>query len=480
MNKYGNSRFARLGKGVGIALCAFLAGISVLACPSMVTAQAANQRPNILLILTDDHRYDFMSCVGKPDFLKTPNIDRIAHEGVIFQNAFATTALCSPSRASILTGCYAHKHGVYGNINVDPDPALPTFPKLLQAAGYETAFIGKWHMANSAGPRPGFDHWVSFTGQGKYLGCKLNVNGKIQVATQYLTDELTNRAVRYLRRQRTKPFLLYLSHKAVHEPWTPADRHLQEFVSDQVPVYDSVQEDVASKPAWVKAIIDACRQGQPVCPTPEDKLKDYLRTLLAVDEGIGRILKELERQQVLSNTVIIYASDNGYLFGEHTLGDKRSAYEPSMRIPLLMRYPSVVSAGTVVDSMVLNIDLAPTILELARVQVPTEMQGKSWLPCLQGTDIRKHFIYEYFQESRYPRTPTTIAIRGVRFKYVEYPLAEGEISEFYDIQHDPNEWFNLAMNPAYADKIDYLKKRLEWLKRETNFQMPKDLPLEVK
>ena len=402
--KHGNSKFARLGKSTAMGMCAVIVmvSLSILARPSMTSAQATSERPNILFILTDDHRYDFMSCAGKPDFLKTPNIDRIANEGVIFKNAFATTALCSPSRASILTGCYAHKHGVYGNINVDPDPALPTFPELLQAAGYETAFIGKWHMAYSADPRPGFDHWVSFSDQGTYVDCELNVNGKKQVAREYITDELTNRALRYLRRQRTKPFMLYLSHKAVHGPWTPADRHVQEFVYDKVPLYDSVHDDVVSKPAWVQAIIKAHRKGRSVFPTPEDKLKDYLRTLLAVDEGVGRILKELKRQQILNNTVIIYASDNGYLFGEHALADKRSAYEPSMRIPLLMRYPIAVAAGTVVESLVLNIDLAPTILELASVQIPSEMQGKSWLPCLQGTDIRKHFIYEYFQESHFP------------------------------------------------------------------------------
>jgi N-acetylglucosamine-6-sulfatase len=461
-------------------VCVFLTGISVLACPSMVSAQTDNQRPNILFILTDDHRYDFMSCVGKPDFLKTPNMDRIANEGVIFRNAFVTAALCSPSRAGILTGCYAHKHGVYGNTNVDPEPALPTFPKLLRAAGYNTAFIGKWLMAHSAGPRPGFSHWVSFYGQGWYQGCTLNVKGKLQVATQYLTDELTNRAIAYLRRKRTKPSLLYLSHKAVHSPWTPADRHAQQFLYDHVPEFDSVHDDVASKPAWVRAIIDACRQGQPVWPTPEDTVKDYLRTLLAVDEGIGRVLQELERQQILDNTVVIYAGDNGYMFGEHALADKRKAYEPSMRIPLLMRYPGVVSAGSAVDSMVLNIDVAPTILQLAKVQVPKSMQGKSMLPCLKGTDIRKHFLYEYFQESEFPKTPTIIALRGERFKYVEYPLVEGEISELYDIWRDPNEWYNLAMNPAYADKIDALKKKLEELKRETAFQMPKDLPLVVK
>ena len=465
-----------MGKGVlcaALACCFFLAFVGCSA--------AAPERPNLLFILTDDHRFDALSLYDTFPWLQTPNLDALAAEGVLFENAFVTTSLCSPSRASFLTGAYINRHGVLVNEYVDPAPELPIFPKLLHEAGYETAYIGKWHMAPTDAPREGFDHWVSFRGQGHYFNCPLNVNGVAEVSQKYITDELTDRALEFLGRKRDKPFALYLSHKAVHGPFEPPPRHADLYADQEFPYFDNPNDNLAAKPAWLRQEAEARRQGQPVAkPGNPKRMMDMLRCLSAVDEGVGRIIAELRKQGVLDKTAIVYAGDNGYFYGEHGgQGDKRKAYEPSMRIPLLMRYPPLVKAGAREDAMVLNIDLAPTFLELAGAPVPATIQGRSWLGVLRGEDPgRDSFFYEYYQETRYRpeggygSTPTMLGVRSRDWKYITYPELEGEIDELYNLAQDPEELNNLAPDPAHAADLARMKELLEKHKAEIGYRAP--------
>lgn len=421
------------------------------------------ERPNIVFILTDDQRYDAMDCAGHP-WLETPNMDRLAKEGVMFRNAFVTTSLCSPSRGSFLTGCYAHRHEVFRNNGMDPKQSVPTFPELLQKAGYETAFIGKWHLARNNSPRPGFEHWVSFTGQGRYENNKLNVDGQTVQSETYVTDDLTNYAVRFLKKQHDRPFMLYLSHKAVHAPFAPAKRHANLYSDAQIKSRHNPKDNLDTKPHW----------GRKMDPNWTSQILAYYRCLVAVDESLGRVLETLEQIDALDNTVVIFASDNGYFQGEHGgMWDKRAAYEPSMRIPLLMRYPRLAEPTMTCDEMVLNIDLAPTILELAGVPSPGTMQGQSWLGVLKGRPGRRSFLYEYFQEAdRKYKRPTILAVRTKRWKYVTYPLDDSLTGELYDMLKDPEELNNLVGEPEYVNVVGEMKKELEQLIRETSFRYP--------
>ncbi len=439
-------------------------GAASLAVPGCVVGgERTDRRPNIVFILTDDQRYDAMSCAGHP-WLKTPNMDRLAEEGVLFSNAFVTTSLCSPSRASFLTGCYAHAHEVFMNNGRDPNPSIPTFPQLLRKAGYRTAFIGKWHMARTNSPRPGFDHWVSFSGQGRYDKNNLNVDGEIVQSEVYITDELTNYVVRFLKSKHDGPFMLYLSHKAVHGPFKPAERHENLYSNIEIKSQHNPDDNLTTKPEW----------GRKMDEDWKSQIRNYMRSLAAVDESIGRVLETLEAENMLDNTAIIFAGDNGYFHGEHGgMWDKRAAYEPSIRIPLLMRYPPLAKARTRCDEMVLNMDLAPTILELAGLSVPCIMQGQSWLGVLKGRPGRKSFLYEYFQEvDRKYKRPTVLAVRTKRWKYVTYPLSDKLTDELYDIKNDPEELNNLIGNAGRADVVEHMKKELERLKRKTNFKFP--------
>ena len=440
-----------------------LGAASLAATGPAVGSEQAARRPNIIFILTDDQRYDAMGCVGHP-WLKTPNMDRLAKEGVMFENAFVTTSLCSPSRASFLTGCYAHTHEVFMNNGRDPNPSVPTFPQLLRKVSYQTAFIGKWHMARANSPRPGFDHWVSFSGQGRYDKNNLNVDGQIVRSEVYITDELTNYAVRFLKRKHDRPFMLYLSHKAVHGPFKPAGRHENLYSDIEIKSRHNPNDNLATKPEW----------GRKMDKDWKSQIRDYMRSLAAVDESLGRVLETLEAEKILDNTVIIFAGDNGYFHGEHGgMWDKRAAYEPSIRIPLLMRYPPLARPGARCDAMVLNIDLAPTILELAGLSVPGTMQGQSWLDVLRGGPGRESFLYEYFQEvDRKYKRPTVLAVRTKRWKYVTYPLADKLTEELYDMKNDPEELNNLIGDAGRADVAEQMKKELERLKRKTNFRFP--------
>jgi len=452
--------------------------------PFVGRAGASPSRPNIVVILTDDQRWDAMSCAGHP-FVRTPNIDRIAAEGARFVNAFVTTSLCSPSRACFLTGAYAHTHGVRTNEANDFDPRLHHFPQLLRDAGYETAFIGKWHMKPDASPRPGFDYWLSFRGQGTYNAPQLNENGRDFQARGYMTDLLTEHAVNWLREPRKRPFCLYLSHKAVHGPFTPAPRHQGLYRDVQMEKPASFDDDFAGKPRWMRAsmmrgarreewlankdkpVPDAIPPGE---WNPRDQARlNYFRTLAAVDDGVGQVLATLERLGVLDSTIVVFAGDNGYFHGEHRRGDKRLMYEESLRIPLLLRYPALARAGSAPEAMILNIDLAPTILDIAGAPVPGYMQGRSFKPLLEGGAYRPRasFLYEYWQEAWLPGIPTILGVRSERWKYIAHPEID-DIDELYDLDNDPHEMRNLALDPLYAPQLEVMKRELERLKRETD------------
>ena len=456
---------------------------------------AADGRPNVVFILSDDHRYDFMSCVpGCPSFLQTPHLDRLAAEGALFQNAFVTTSLCSPSRASILTGQYMHHHRVVDNQREVP-AGTQFFPMFLQAAGYRTAFVGKWHMGHDTDdPRPGFDHWVSFAGQGTYFDPLLNTNGQRQTHTGYTTDVLTDVALQWLEQQRneSQPFFLYLSYKAVHYPFTPAPRWAGKFADAPIPYPETMantEGNYQTQPRWVSDRrysihgIDHMQTGafdQDPVPDFDALYRSYAETVAGLDENIGRLLEYLDRHQ-LDDTVVIYMGDNGFELGEHGFYDKRDAFEHSIRVPLVARVPGRLPPKSQVSAMVQNIDIAPTILELCGVEPPPQSQfdGRSLLPLFPGAagdtaaaKWRDHILYEYHWEWNFPATPTTLAIRTERYKFIYYH-GIWDHNGFYDLQTDPHERHNLIRVPAYQEQIAALQQQLfEELEASGGLQLP--------
>lgn len=475
-------RLATIGLGsmlVATALC-FGAEQKTGTVAEGVTRPA---RPNFVFVLIDDLRFDALSCTGNT-FLKTPHIDRIATSGVRFTNAFVTTALCSPARASFLTGMYAHSHGVFGNEDVELDPKWPTFPKVLKQNGYETAYIGKWHMGGSDGPRPGFDYWLSFPGQGVYIDPMLNENGRAFKREGYLTDILTQYAVDYLKKPHEKPFCLYLSHKAVHVDFIPAERHKNLLSDFEYPEPANYKDDYAGKPEWQRVV--RIRGGRLIKPAPDpiparlevkpwteeqSRLKrriDYYRTLAAVDDSVGQVLDTLKQAGQLENTVVIFAGDNGFFQGEHNgLTDKRLAYEESMRVPLLAAGPGIPK-GKSLDQLVLNVDLAPTILEMAGAPIPDTVQGLSMKPLFAGTQTqwRDSFLYEYFREEWLPGIPDILALRTRDWKYVTSP-GLNDLDELYDLRKQPLEMTNLVKDPASQNQLVRMRTELERLCKQT-------------
>lgn len=428
------------------------------------------QKPrNVVFILVDDHRYDAMGHMGHP-FLETPNMDRLAREGANFTAAYVTTSLCSPSRASILTGLYAHSHRVVDNNNPVPE-GIRFFPEYLQAAGYETAFFGKWHMGGeSDAPRPGFDRWVSFRGQGTYLPSKsgLNVDGERVPQRGYITDEITDYCLQWLNtRSGEKPFFIYLSHKAVHAEFIPAERHQGRYENATwtppvtMPLTD---ENFRDKPRWVKDQrnswhgVDFAYHGN---LNVEQYYKRYCETLLAVDESIGKVMAALQARNSLEDTLIIYMGDNGFCFGEHGLIDKRTAYEASMRVPLMAYCPKLFPGGQSIDKVVANIDIGPTVLEAAGLRTPDHMQGRSFYGLLQGKseNWRDSLLYEYYWERNFPQTPTMHALRTADWKYIHY-FGIWDTDELYDIRHDPLEQKNLINDPRQKQRINQLRNQM--------------------
>ncbi len=477
-----------INKIIGIPMITGMIAFSGVA--SVKGTNKVQPKPNIVFILTDDEAWNLLGKDGRYPFMKTPNLDRIAKEGVVFDNAFVSISLCSPSRACLMTGCYAHKHGVYINSYRDPDPAVPFLPKILQEAGYETAFLGKWHMKNGAEPRKGFDYWLSFDAQGQYTNPPLNENGRAFVQEGYITDILTDYAVRWLKKPREKPFCLFLWHKAVHAPFTPAPRDSTAFSDASIPEYPNWYDDMADKPKWLRrgwfygVHYDVWRasEGKPVPDkidprpwNPKNKqVMNYLRAMLAVDKSTGNIRKCLEQLNVMDNTVLVFSSDNGYFLGSHQRGDKRLMYEESLRVPLMIRYPKMIKEGSKNSEMVLNIDIPPTLAELAGAKLPQKMQGTSLVPLLkrEGTRWRKSFLYEYFQEEYAPGFVTVVGVRTNRYKYIESLRQTGDINELYDLKTDPGEMNNLINDPGYRSVRSEMIRELQKLKTETGYFDP--------
>lgn len=439
-----------------------LLGVLLLAPVAMAQPQAP-ARPNIVFILIDDLRWDALGVLGHP-YVKTPNIDRIAREGAIFRNAFVTTPLCSPSRAGFLTGQYVHKNGIVGNekpqVYGPLSFKLTTFPMLLQRAGYETAYVGKWHMGTDDAPRPGFDRWVSFKGQGVYLDPPLNIDGQQVKATGYMTDLLSAHAAEFVRREHTKPFLLYLAHKAIHGPFTPAERHKNLYAEQPIKRAPNAADTHEGKPMLKRMVGDkpAARVGG----GPNDEtIKNQMRCLTSIDEGIGQMLKALEETKQLDNTLVIFTSDNGYFWGEHGLGDKRAAYEESIRVPLFVRYPKMIKAGSTREQSVLNVDIAPTLLELAGTPVPKEMHGRSLVPVFKGNpkNWRDAILTEYFAEERFPNIAAWQSVRTPRWKYIHYTELT-DADELYDLKADPGELKNLIREAKAQAELNRLQQEL--------------------
>jgi arylsulfatase A-like enzyme len=416
----------------------------------------------MLVIITDDQRWDAIGVVQKEQgdaarfpWFDSPNLDRLAAEGTRFRNAFVVCALCSPSRAAILTGRYNHANGVVDNKTPLPMDAV-TYASLLRAAGYTTGYAGKWHMDGQRGQRPGFDWSASFVGQGRYIDCPVEVNGETTPTKGWIDDVSTDYAIDFINKQPDdKPFCLVVGYKSVHGPRTKEaapERLRGSFANKEI----APAVNAEARPPYLegKAAPQPQRKRRAANTAPSPV---YFELLKGVDENIGRMLKTLEDSKRLDNTVVVFASDNGYFLGDHGVGDKRAAYDESLRIALLVRVPGG-PAGQTVDAMALNIDIAPTLLDLAGVPVPKDMQGRSLRPLLNGKtpdDWRKSYFYEYYKEANYA-VPTNFAIRTEDAKLILYP-GHDDWTEMFDLKSDPYEMHNLVDDSSKAE----MRKRLQ-------------------
>ncbi len=486
---------------------AFMKGSLALGCAAPLTlagcdepaaplAEQGGKRPNVVFILTDDQRWDQLGCEGHP-FLKTPNLDRLAAEGARFANMFVTTSLCSPSRASFLSGLYAHSHGVVNNFT-DYPADLPSFPRALQSDGYETAYIGKWHMGEQSDEkRPGFDYWVTHKGQGKYYDTEFNVNGERSVKKGYYTHRVTDMAIDWLKQDRAKPFLLVLGHKAPHTPFTPEEKY--EHIYDDIDIpYPETAFQLESKPEWVKQRIDTWhgiygplygfREKFPDRSPESVKhfahfVRSYTASIKSIDDSVGRVYEALKELGQLDNTLIVFAGDNGMFLGEHGMTDKRTMHEPSIRVPLIVRYPELVKSGTVIEQMALNLDVAPSILDICSAPRLPRVHGMSFKPLFEGRtdEWRTSWYYEYNYEKQFPYTPNVRGVRTDEWKYVHYPHGDGGAdrhqAELYNLKDDPGETKNLIDDPASQDKVRELQAELARLMMETD-ALPDKMPID--
>jgi len=467
----------------------------------------AKDRPNILFIMTDDHASHAMSCYGSK-VNKTPNLDRIAAEGMRFTNSFCTNSICAPCRAVILPGKYSHINGLIDNA-VTFDGSQPTFPKLLRQAGYETALIGKWHLKSDP---TGFDYWNILPGQGDYYNPAMIEMGQRKKHTGYVTDIITDYVLNWLKgRTGDKPFCLMYHHKAPHRNWQPAPKHLTLYDDVELPEPATLFDDNAGRgraakeqdmtiektltkadlkltppggltpeqrAQWdaaygpkIKAFEQARPQGRDLIRWKYQRyMKDYLRCIASVDENVGRVLDYLDESGLARNTVVIYTSDQGFYLGDHGWFDKRFMYEESLRMPLVVRYPKEISAGSVNSDIVLNLDFAETFLDYAGAPVPTDMQGRSLRPLFQGRtpgDWRTSMYYHYYEFPAEHSVKRHYGVRTERYKLIHF-YNDIDEWELYDLKNDPEEMQNVYDDPKQADIVKELTAELKRLRIRYN------------
>ncbi len=465
----------------------------------------AAPQPNILYIMSDDHASHALSCYGSK-INYTPHLDRIANEGMLFQNCFCTNSICAPCRAVVLTGKFNHLNGVIDN-RERFDGSQQTFPKLLQKAGYQTAMIGKWHLKSDL---TGFDYWNVLPGQGVYYNPVLIEMGVRKKHTGYVTDILTDFALNYLKnRDKKRPFCLMFHHKAPHRNWQPGPKYLKLYDNVNIPEPDNLFDDYANRGRAAKeqdmSIEKTLNDNDlklkpPRNLTPEQKklwdeaydpkndafrkanltgkdlirwkyqryMKDYLRCIASVDENVGRVLDFLDREKLSKNTIVVYTSDQGFYLGDHGWFDKRFIYEESLRMPLLIRYPQEVKRGSVNDDLVQNLDFAPTFLDYGGVKIPSDMQGRSLRPLLKGKtprNWRKSIYYHYYEYPAVHSVKRHYGLRTKRYKLVHfyYDIDEWEL---YDLMKDPREMHNVYNDPAYAKIVKDLHGELQRLQKQ--------------
>jgi len=449
-------------------------------------------RPNIIVIVVDDLRWDELGMTGHP-FLETPHVDRLATEGAWFSNAFHAVPLCSPNRASILTGQYPSRHGIIDNVARNrASHRLETFPRDLQSAGYETAYFGKWHMGNDPTPRPGFDRWVAIPGQGRTMDPELYEDGQIHTVEGYITDVLTDRAISFIGQEREQPFFLYIGHKAIHPDavqlddgsvdlsvprgYVPAPRHLGRYedgVFPRRPNNISSLDELADRPALQRALtnkhsaemVEEFGEDELDMGSSDETIRRRAEMMLAVDEGLGRILDTLDSLGIEDETFVLFTSDNGFFYGEHGLSlERRLPYEESIRTPMVVRYPALVPAGTRIDDLVVSVDIAPTAIDLAGAAIPDRVQGRSLLPLLRGisTDWRQAILIEFFTyENPFPWLVDMDyrAVRTHRYKYIHW-MQHPDENELYDLEEDPYEMNNVIGDPVLEGVLADLRQQM--------------------
>jgi arylsulfatase A-like enzyme len=431
--------------------------------------------------MTDDHCLRALSCYGS-QMNTTPHLDRIAQEGMMFKHCLCTNALCAPSRAVILTGKYSHINGVKDN-HTRFDGSQPTFPKLLQKGGYKTALIGKWHLKSEP---TGFDYWNILPGQGVYYNPTFIEMGAPRKHPGYVTDLITDFCIDWLKqRSSDKPFCLLCHHKAPHGPWLPAPRHRNLFAKVEFPEPATFDDDfktrsAAARDAELTIQYDLkpsqyLKLEQPKGLTDQavkqwryqNYLRGYLGCIASVDESVGRLLDYLDQASLTENTLVVYTSDQGRFLGEHGWFDKRFMYEQPLHMPLLVRHPRLILAGSVRDDIVLNLDFAPTFLDLAGIDVPKDIQGRSFKPILQRhrpKDWRTSMYYHYYEFPGTHSVKRHYGVRTERYKLIHF-YNDIDAWELYDLLKDPNEVNNVYSNPAYADLVRKLRAELDRLRK---------------
>ncbi len=465
---------------------------AIVVCLFATAASAAP--PNILYIMADDHASHAISAYsGKLN--KTPNIDRIAKEGMRFTNCFVTNSICTPSRATIITGKYSHINGVpvFNHI----ESAQPMLQKYLQAAGYHTGMIGKWHLGSEP---TGFDYWNILPGQGAYHNPVFITKGGKNKHPGYCTDIITDFSIEFLNnRPKDKPFFLMCHHKAPHRPWEPDEKHAKMFENVQIPEPPTFNDDYSTRSDAAREATmridrdltagDLKNRKPPEGLTPEQLkkwkyqwyMRDYLACVASVDDNVGRLLEYLEKNGLAQNTIVIYTSDQGFFLGDHNWFDKRFMYEDSLRMPFVIRWPAKIKAGSVNDGMIINTDFAPTLLDAAGQKVPADMQGRSFVPLLRGekpADWRTSMYYRYYHYPMHHKVQPHYGVRTERYKLIFFNKINQW--ELFDLEKDPYELKNLYADPAYADQVKKLKDEMYRLKKELKdedqFQdkLPKD------